>query len=334
MTCRAVRAGTARLTALLLLATMPACARSAPALSLDDPRSPLHLVRKIELPDVSGRIDHMALDSEGNHLFVAEYGNGTVDDIDLTSGKIAGRIAGLREPQGVAWLAKQREIAVACGDGTVHFYRGGDRREIAIVRLGSDADNERLDTRNGNLLVGYGSGALAVIDPSTHLAIRKLDLPAHPEAFSLIGSRVFVNLPDAHSLAGADLDTERLATIMNTGALGENYPMASNLTGTQIAVGYRSPATLAVMSTPQLATLYSIPVCKDADDIFFHASRIIVVCGEGAVQLIQEPRPHDSVRVLTERGARTGFLDAERNRLFVAVPAGRSAAAVWELAFR
>ena len=326
--CR--RAG--KLAALLLLGALPACARSA-ALSLDDPRSPLKLVRKIGLPEARGRIDHMALDLGANRLFVAERSNGSLDVIDLISGKIAGRITGLREPQGVAWLAKQQEVAIACGDGTVSFYRGKNLEEVATIRLGADADNERLDDRNGNLVVGYGSGGLAILDPSTHQIIRRIALTAHPEAFSLIGTQVFVNVPDAHAIALADLDGTRPTTIISA-AHGDNYPMASNPTGSLIAVAYRSPGTLAMMDAQQLTTAFSVPACGDADDLFFHSGEIVVVCGEGAVQLISGSSPHGGVRVATQRGARTGLLDTKHNRLFVAVPAGSTPAAVWELSFR
>src|SRR5512132_3747987 len=52
-----------------------------------DPDPPLLLERRIPLADVSGRIDHMAVDLRRQRLFVAELGNGTIDVIDLTTGK-------------------------------------------------------------------------------------------------------------------------------------------------------------------------------------------------------------------------------------------------------
>lgn len=331
---RAVLARIGNLAASLLLATMPGCARSAPALSVDDPRSPLQLVRKVELPDVRGRIDHLTLDEVRNHLFVAEYGNGSVDDIDLASGKIAGRITGLREPQGVAWLSKQQELAVACGDGSVRFYRGADRAEIGRIQLGNDADNERVDERNGNLVVGYGSGALAVIDPTSHRIVRKLRLPAHPEAFAFIGSRVFVNVPDVRKIVIGDLDQAQVISILSTGTLAANYPMASDASSSRVAIAYRFPSTLAVMDSSSGGSLFSVPVCGDADDLYFHSNRIIAVCGSGVVELVEEAAGHGSVSVATVMGARTGLLDSERHRLFVAVPAKLSPAVIWELSFR
>src|SRR5262245_50184297 len=85
----------------------------------------LQLIQTIPLPGVEGRIDHLAIDAEGQRLFIAALGHGTVEIADLKAGKITGRIDNLREPQGVAYLPDQDEIAVACGgDGAVRFFAG------------------------------------------------------------------------------------------------------------------------------------------------------------------------------------------------------------------
>jgi hypothetical protein len=54
-----------------------------PLLSADEP---LTLARSIELPRVDGRIDHLAFDATGQHLFVAALGNNTVEVLDLKAG--------------------------------------------------------------------------------------------------------------------------------------------------------------------------------------------------------------------------------------------------------
>ena len=316
----------------LLLAT--SCSAKAQIYDPRDPHSPLHLVRIVALPNVRGRIDHMALDPDSRHLFVAELGANSVDDVDLVTGKVAGRISGLHEPQGVAWLAGQKEIAVACGDGTVHFYRSADRQEVAQISLGDDADNLRVDERNGHLVVGYGSGGIAVIDPAMHRILARLALPAHPEAFELIGAKIFVNVPDAHKIVTADLDRERITSMVSTGLLFGNFPMASDATGSRIAVAYRAPGTLVVLDARSGVTLFSTPICGDADDLYFRFAQIAVVCGSGSVELIDGSAEHPAVGVTTEKGARTGLLDLPSDRMFVAAPAREGAAALWELSFR
>jgi hypothetical protein len=52
----------------------------------DEGRPLLILERTIPLTNVSGRIDHMAVDLRRGRLFVAELGNNTVDVVDLATG--------------------------------------------------------------------------------------------------------------------------------------------------------------------------------------------------------------------------------------------------------
>jgi hypothetical protein len=216
----------------------------------------------------------------------------------------------------------------------VHFYRLADRQEVARISPGDDADNVRVNDKNGQLLVGYGSGGLAIIEPSTHTLLRELSLPAHPEGFAIVGSRVFVNVPGAHAIIVGDLDTDRIIQTIGTGPRFANYPMASDSSESRIAVAFRFPASLSIIDPRSGHTEFSVSICKDVDDLYFEGGRIIAVCGEGAVEIINSAKPHDVVRIVTARGARTGLFDAAHKRLFIAAPAaGREPAALWELSF-
>jgi hypothetical protein len=128
--------------------------------------APLMLEREIALPDVKGRIDHLAVDSAHHRLFVAEIANGSVDIINLDSGARR-RITGLAEPQGVAYLPALDQVVVACGgEGSVRFYNAATLALVGLIRLGDDADNVRVDGATGQIAVGYGSGTIALIDPA------------------------------------------------------------------------------------------------------------------------------------------------------------------------
>lgn len=321
-----------RLSGASLLLIASACSAAPQAYDPHDVKSPLRLMRTIELPNVRGRIDHLALDEAEQHLFVAEIENGTVDEVDLGSGRVVGRISGLHEPQGVAWLAGQQEIVVACGDGFVRFYRGGDRQEIARINLGDDADNIRLDPRDGNVVVGYGSGGLAVIDPSKHEVVRNLPLPGHPEAFAIIGPRVFVNVPHRRSVLVADLDSGRVIATWGIGLAASNFPMAADSAAARIAVGIRVPPTITVMDAASGRRVSSSAACGDSDDLYFTRAWIVVVCGQGFVDLLPNSQDSASARIRTRHGARTGVMSADLKTLFVAVPENEGGTAeVWQL---
>jgi DNA-binding beta-propeller fold protein YncE len=181
--------------------------------------TPLVLERSIPLPDVGGRIDHMAVDRARQHLIVAALGNDTVEVLDLSTGKPLQRIRGVKEPQGVAYAEKADLIFVAnAGDGSVRTFRAADLAAVGQIDLHRDADNIRIDPRNGNVVVGYGNGSLAIIDPMTRAEIGTATLQGHPEGFQIepMTGRVFVNVPDAGQIAVVDLDTRRQTATWKT----------------------------------------------------------------------------------------------------------------------
>jgi hypothetical protein len=313
------------------LAMSSACHASPRTVSANDPSSPLRLERTMALPDVAGRIDHLAIDLPHLRVFVAEYGNGTVDAVDLESGKVAGRITGLREPQGVAVL-RDGQLVVACGDGSVHFYTAADRRETAVLKLGDDADNVRVDARNGHVIVG---GALAIIDARTRRLLSTLKLAGHPEGFRLAGAKVLVNIPDRGSIVAADVDAGTVIATWPTGMRRLNFPLAIAADGGWFALAYRLPAALQVRSMD--GTVVSTRSgCGDADDLFVDGDRFLLICGAGHVDVSSTTNADSQiVRVATAPGARTGLFVPELRSLIVAVPARDSApAALWVLKTR
>jgi hypothetical protein len=298
------------------------------------PAPPLLLERSIELRNVSGRIDHLALDAANQRLFIAELGNGTVESLDLKTGRSLGRIVGLSEPQGLAYLGSRDELVVASGgDGTVRFYRGSDLSPLASIDLGDDADNVRIDPATGRVVVGYGK-ALALVDPVSRKLISTIVLPAHPEAFQIKDGKAFVNVPDAGGIAVVDLAARKLLTVWPNHGWRFNFPMA--LEGEQAAVVYRLPARLGLVDLRTGAVRERQPTCGDSDDAFFDTPRhrLYLICGSGDVEVFaRSDRGLRSLgRVSTRQGARTGLWDPATDRLYVAArAAGGKAAAIMVL---
>ena len=146
--------------------------------------APLAVEARIPLGPIKGRIDHLAFDQTHGRLFIAELGNGTVGMVDLRQGAATTPITGLSEPQGIGVAEATNTLYVASGgDGSVRLFSGGDFTQTGRIELGDDADNIRVDASSGQVVVGYGSGGLAVIDAATRAVIARIPLPAHPESF-------------------------------------------------------------------------------------------------------------------------------------------------------
>lgn len=169
--------------------------------------APLVLEAKILLGAVSGRIDHLAADVRRQRLFVAELGNDSLGVIDLAAGKVLHTITELSEPQGVGYEPSTDAVYVAnAGDGSVRVFRGEDFAPIGRIDLGDDADNVRVDLPQKRVLIGYGKGAVAVIDPAKQIKAAEFRLSGHPEGFQIdsSGTQIYVNVPDSRELAIVD----------------------------------------------------------------------------------------------------------------------------------
>ena len=294
-----------------------------------DPTASFLIERTIALKGVSGRIDHLAIDLGRKRLFVAELGNGTVDVIDLASTTVIRRIEGLKEPQGLAYAPAADVLAVAsAGDGSVRLYHGDGLAPAGSIDLRDDADNIRLDARTGHLIVGYGTGGLAIIDPAHASLVSSIPLAAHPEGFQLDAERrrAFVNVPDVHEIAVVDLEARRQIGTWQMPDLGANFPMAIDTLRAMAAVVFRKPARLAMfdINTGKPSGIFT--TCGDADDIFFDARRrrVSVSCGDGNVDTWQQDgssyRHVSTIR--TAAGARTSLFVPDLDQLFVATRAG------------
>jgi YVTN family beta-propeller protein len=298
---------------------------------------PLQLESKIPLGDVRGRIDHMAVDLKRQRLFVAELGNDSVGIVDLANRKLIRRIPGLKEPQGVGYEPSTDMLYVAnAGDGSVRLFEGSDYKTMGRLELGSDADNIRVDAAANRVFIGYGSGALAAIDPATRSKVGDIPLKAHPEAFQIDPGtgQIFVNVPDAHGIAVVDRTSQKQTATWPIPDHGANFPMTLDPIRRQVLVIFRAPAELGVFSMTGGKLIATAETCGDADDLFIDTKRgrVYVSCGAGSVDVFEANGGtyRRIARIPTVSGARTSLFVPELDRLLVAVRTNTAEpAAIW-----
>lgn len=313
-------------------ALIPTLAAAAEATGI---KVALELETKIPLGDVRGRIDHLAVDLKLQRLFVAELGNDSIGVVDLAAHSLLKTITGLSEPQGVGFEPSTDTLYVAnARDGSVRLYDANEYKATGRIELGSDADNIRIDAAAKRVVVGYGDGGLAVLDPSTRSKVQSVPLKAHPESFQIEpnSGRIFVNLPDARAVAVVDSASGKQIANWPMDK-GGNFAMTIDRDRARVLVAYRSPAELAVFSTNG-QPIVSAETCGDVDDLFIDAKRerVYVSCGAGYVDVfeIDGSAYRRIARVPTAAGARTSLLVPELDRLFVAVRSGPGGpAAIW-----
>lgn len=288
--------------------------------------APLREIRRIKLPGVSGRIDHLAIDLDGQRLFVAALGADEVEIVDMRTGTRIAQLKDLPEAQGVAYVASLHRLFVAAGGSGEVVAFEGDHRVGAVAGL-PDADNLRYFAPTGQLVVGFGRG-LALIDPATLTIQQRIALPGHPEAFELAehGVEMYVNVPEVKRIEVVDRRTGKTTAEWPVEPEAANFPMVLDETAHRLYVGTRRPAKLLVYDTTNGHVVIKRPLCSDVDDLFLDRvrSRVLAVCGEGAVDIVSTREPMAAApaqRVTTSAGARTGLFVPSMNTLFVASPA-------------
>jgi len=312
---------------LLALAAYAAVAAMSCSGARAEGKNTMVLEARIPLGDVRGRIDHLAADLTRGLLFVAELENNSLGVVDISARRVRHRITNLSSPQGVAYLP-QLDIVLSAngGDGSVRFFSAGDYSETGRVDLGNDADNIRVDVRSGLVVVGYGDGALVVVDPASRRKIADIPLDAHPEGFQLdAGSkRAFVNIPKSQQIAVVDLGIGNQVSVWPLADRG-NFPMAIEGGAARVFVGFRDPPAIGVYSTLDGKLLHKMDACGDVDDLHVDTKRrrLYASCGEGFVDVFSVSSGDylRADRIPSAVGARTSLFIPELDRLFIAARA-------------
>ena len=291
----------------------------------------IELVDRIELPDTTGRLDHLAVDLQGGRLFVAALGADAIEVVDTKERKRSLHLPG-REPQGLAYLPSAQQLLVANGgSGSIDVFVA-DKRKGGLAGL-RDVDNLRLDGTAGLLYAGYSDG-LAAVDPISLRLVDRFPLPGHPESFQLAskGPEVYINVPSVKRVIVLDRRNGKILATWDVSPASRNFPMAIDEASQRVLIATRQPARLQAYDMVTGRRVSEIPLCGDADDLFFDAEhrQAYAVCGQGRVEVVRQldrDRYQVAETIETAAGARTGLYVPAMKTLFVAIPSrlGRSA---------
>lgn len=317
---------------LALLTTAPGSHLAAQTAASPEPPRPMVLTEAIPIPGVQGRFDHFGFDGK-NQLFVAALGNNTVEVIDISARVRSHSIAGIPNPQGVAYAPDAKKLFVASSKGILRIYDGPDFKLLKEIDFHGDVDNLRYDLSAHRVYVGFGedeTGAIGTVDALSNERLpEEYKLGAHPESFQLeaAGPNIYVNLPDLKQIAVINRKTGAITRWPMT--LEHNFPMALDEADHRLFVATHEPARLAVFDTNSGRTIAELPCVQDADDIYFDSGRkrIYVPGGEGYISVFQQSdRDHYQLlaKVPSTLGARTaGYFGKGRkgfDRFFLGVP--------------
>jgi DNA-binding beta-propeller fold protein YncE len=311
------------------VSTLAALAPIAQAEEREAP--PVREVQEIPLPGVQGRLDHFTIDAKRKRVIFSGLGNNSVEVVDVFAGRVIQQIDGLAEPQGTLYLAEWDKLFIAnSANGHVTVYDGAKFTLLDTIDFGegSDPDNLRYDAVAKKIYLGYGDGAIAVIDPVTDKRLpTEYKFEGHPEGFQLEtkGPRIFVNVADAKSIQVINRQTGKMLVWALPNGHSANFPMVLDEANRRVFIGTRKPSRLTVLDMDSGKVVASLPTAADMDDLFFDADRkrVYVAGGEGFLSVVQQvDADHytDMGKFPTALGTRTGVWYAKRDRLYIAAP--------------
>jgi DNA-binding beta-propeller fold protein YncE len=292
------------------------------------PAAELELVQTIPLKGRPGKLDHLALDAKTDRLFVANKPNNTLDIVDAKAGKLLQQIAAQQGIQGIAYAADLDKIVVGLGaGGYCNFFNGKDYKLLKTVKFTDDADNVVYNPKTNLVYVAHAENALGVIDAKTYAVKADIKLPAGAEQFVLETARprLYLNITSRNELVVIDTDSNKITTTYPLKLAGGNVAIDLDEANHRLFIGCRKEPKMVVMDTETGKEITSVPIGGEVDNLFFDAKRkrLYAVCGEGFVSVIRQvdADKYEALdKVPTEKTARTGLLDAEGGRFFVAVP--------------
>jgi DNA-binding beta-propeller fold protein YncE len=291
-----------------------------------EPRS-LELVQTIPLKGPEGRLDHLAIDTRGNRLFVANLSNNSLDVIDLKAGKLVRQVPDQRKVQGVAHVPDPDRIFVGNGgDGVCNIFDGRTWKLLASIKL-AGANNVRYDGRTKQVYVSHAEKALTAIDARTLKVRATIKLPGPPKAFQIDPTqpRLYVNTHEPNQVVVVDTTKNEVAARFPLTLAGGNFSLALDPRGGRVFVGCRKKPSLVVLDMKTGKEIASVKIPQDVDDLFHDAKRgrLYASCGEGFLAVVAVTRK-DRCEVIelipTAKEARTCLFDPGRCRLYLAVP--------------
>jgi len=309
------------------------------ALSQDAKTQPLRLVQAISLPDVKGRLDHMEVDVKGQRLFLAGLENGTVEVVDLKTGKWLRSIPGFKKPQGALFIPDLNKLFLASGDdGMVRVFQGDTLKLLDSIQLEPGPNRIVYEPNSKLVYVGYGGkdagksyGEVGIIDAKSDKHIGDIKVTAHPSEILLnkSGTTLFVFISIANQLQVVDTGKRE---VISTWPISSQRPGAAAFdeSTSRLFIGTRIPAEMIVMDSTSGREVAHLPAAEGQDGVYFDGlrKRIYLSGGRelpsGFVYAYQQKAAdqYGTVgKVPTRSSAGTSFWSPELNRYYVAAPA-------------
>lgn len=330
------------LASILVLLSVPKTANSQ-----DTDKQLFRLVQTISMPNVKGRLDHIDVDVKGRRLFVAGLENGTLEVVDLRSGKWLRSLSGFKKPQGALYVEELNKLFVASGDDAMlRVFKGDTLDLLDSIQLEPGPNRVVYEPHAKLVYVGYGGkdagkdyGQVGIIDARDDKHVGDIKVAAHPSELLLnkSGTTLFVFISIANQLQVVDTNKRQ---VVATWKVTSEHPgdAAFDEPTARLFIGTRTPPEMIVMDSQSGKEIAHIPTAEGMDGVYFDNQRKRIYVSGGRdlpagfadVYRQKDADHYESVgKIPTREGAGTSLWSPDLDRYFVAAPAnGKQDAAI------
>jgi len=251
----------------------------------------LVLVKTIPLKGVAGKLDHLAVDSKGERLFVANKPNNTLDIVDLKTGKLILQIADQGKASGVAYAADLDMIYVGNGAGTCNAFNGKDFKQVFSTPA-PNADNVHFHSGNQTVYVGQGE-LLSELDAKTGAVKAAIKLPGAVHGFRIDkkAGKIYTVLTKPNLLAVVDISKQEVTDKYELTLSDAGSPIAQDADNGLLFVGCPKKKPMVVVFDAKTGKeIASVEIPAGIDDLYFdkRRNRLYASCADSALVVIEK----------------------------------------------
>ncbi len=285
----------------LILAASPAFAGS--------PES-LVLIKTIPLKGVAGKLDHLAVDSKGERLFVANKPNNTLDIVDLKSGKLVKQIPDQGKVSGVSYAADLDMIYVGNGAGFCNAFDGKEYKQVFSTPA-PHADNVHYHSGNHMVYVGQDE-ILSELDAKTGEVKATINLPGAVHGFRIDkkAGKIYAVLTKPNLIGVIDIVSHKVVGKFDLTVSDAGSPIAQDSANGLLFVGCpKKQPMVVVFDSSTGKELASVAIPAGVDDVYFdkQRNRVYASCSDSVLAVIEKQGDKYEVtaRLETPKDSRT-----------------------------
>jgi DNA-binding beta-propeller fold protein YncE len=251
----------------------------------------LVLVKTIPLKGVAGKLDHLAVDSKGERLFVANKPNNTLDIVDLKSGKLVRQIADQGKVSGVTYAEDLDMIYVGNGAGVCNGFDGKDYKQVFSTPA-PNADNVHYHSGNHMVYVGQDE-ILSELDAKSGEIKASINLPGAVHGFKIDkkAGKIYAVLTKPSLIAVIDIASHQVTEKFDLTVSDAGSPIAQDVENGLLFVGCPKKQPMVVVFDAKTGKeVASVEIPAGIDDIHFdrRRQRVYASCADSTLAVIEK----------------------------------------------